>query len=211
MPTTTKATARLALSYVDPDGAASAAPAITVQAPFEGQTHGSIDVPDLAADGTEYNVSFGSVNEATLVLLKNNTGQDLLARVNDAPSASGTLISGVKVITLASAVGDRLVVELTTSGGTPGILSVEYTSPTTVTVKSWLALTGIQASDTSVVKVYNYGKGHTHCIPSGGMFMPQCAPAAAGDHPVTAISLLLTEAQDGKGTIGTHVFGDPVA
>jgi hypothetical protein len=70
----------------------------------------------------------------------------------------GTLVSGVKDITLDNVAGDQLGVIMKTSGGTPGVLSVKRKNDTEVTVQSWLAGTGIQTSDTSVVTVFNFGQ-----------------------------------------------------
>lgn len=79
----------------------------------------------------------------------------------ESAGVSGTLVAGTVDITLANAVGDRLAVVMTASGGTPGILSVKRKSSTKVTVGSWLAGTGIEVADTSTVKVYNFGQaGH---------------------------------------------------
>lgn len=69
----------------------------------------------------------------------------------------GTLVAGTKDITLANVAGDLLAVRLKTSAGTPGVLSVKRKSDTEVTVESWLAATGIQVLDTSVVTVFNLG------------------------------------------------------
>jgi hypothetical protein len=76
----------------------------------------------------------------------------------ESAGVSGALVAGTKDLTLANAVGDRLAVVMTASGGTPGVLSVKRKSATEVTVESWLAATGIQVLDTSTVKVYNFGQ-----------------------------------------------------
>lgn len=70
----------------------------------------------------------------------------------------GTLVAGTVDIALPNAAGDVLAVHLVTAGGTPGVLSVKSKDADTVTVESWLAATGIEALDTSVVAAYNFGQ-----------------------------------------------------
>jgi len=208
-------TARLAfsLAYKDPDGTAVRVPNRKDQAsdaPYGASAASEIDVPDLTAAATEYAVPFGSVNlAATLVLLENLTGQELEVKANAPPSASGTLSSGAVDITLANAVGDRLLVERTTSAGTAGVLSVKRKSDTEVTVQSWLAGTGIQALDTSVVKVYNHKADFTHRIPDKGFFMPVAGSEAPSAGKLTSVTVKTTATQSGAGTVNAYVFGDP--
>lgn len=203
---------RTSLQYVDGDGNTVRAPTQgtdSTTCPYQGASpDGQIDVPDTTAADTEYAVGFGSVAGATYIEIENKTGADLKAKVNDPTSASGTLVSGTKDLTLANVAGDRLVVLLTTSGGTPGVLSVKRKSDSEVTVQSWLSGTGIQSSDTSVVTVYNYKDGYPlQLAPNGKLVVAQATLPTAGK--ISAAGVKTTATQSGAGSVSTRVFGDP--
>lgn len=95
------------------------------------------------------------VDESTIRISSPGSGFGALLA---SAGVDGTLVSGTVDILLSSAALDQLAVVLKTSGGTPGVLSVKRKSATEVTVQSWLAGTGIQTSDTSVVTAYNFGQ-----------------------------------------------------
>lgn len=180
-----------------------------VSAAFRGSSaETQVDVPNAASASTEYAVPFGSVTNATLVEIENQTGQEVKAKVGDYASASGTLASGTKDITLANAVGDILAVVMTTSGGTPGVLSVKRKSDTEVTVQSWLSGTGIQTSDTSVVKVYNLKDLYPFNLPDGGRVVVGMEGLPTNGK-ITAAGVKLTGSQSGDAQVLTRVFGDP--
>lgn len=182
----------------------------TVSAPFsEGaRIDAGIDVPDLALSGTEYALSFGSIAAATALHLENKTGQDVHVRLNGQPaSVSGTLVAGTKTMALAAVTGEHLSAELVTAHGTPGILSVRR-SGGNVIVESWLAGTGLETADVSDVKVSNGGSPNLFRLPTGGS-MTILAPAAAGASAIASASVLLSDAQDGAGSISYKIFGDP--
>lgn len=207
------ATLKFSLSYPDGNNVMQRVPdngSLSCQAPFQAESVGVIDVPDTTASATEYSIPFGSIGVgATFLLVQNKTGQDLEFQMQQPPSASGALVSGTKDLTLDNAVGDRLSVLLTVSGGTPGVLSVKRKSATEVTVQSWLAATGIQASDTSTVTVYNYGPAHyLQRVPDKGLAV-FAMPAAAGAKKITSAIAKTTGTQSGAGTIAYYVFGDP--
>lgn len=208
MPNST-ATFQFRLSYTDTDSTAQTAPAFSVAAPHSlgAQTVGGIDVPDAATASTEYSVPFGAVGAATGLLIENRTGQDLAIRLNGQPAnVSGALVSGTKTMALAAVTGEKLSVEMVTSGGTPGILSVRRSSGNVI-VESWLAGTGIQTSDTSTVKVVQNAV-HLFQLPDLGA-LAVAMPAAAGAAPLASASVILTDTQSGAGTVGVKVFGDP--
>lgn len=209
MPNST-ATFQFKLSYTDADSTAQTAPTFTVAAPHAlgGQLLGGIDVPDAATSTTEYSVPFGTIASATGLIIENRTGQDVAVRLNGQPAdVSGALVSGTKTMALASVTGEKLSVELVTSGGTAGILSVRR-SGGNVIVESWLAGTGIQTLDSSTVKVVQ-NAAHLFRLPNLGA-LGVAMPAASGASPIASASVILTATQSGAGTIATKVFGDPV-
>lgn len=127
---------------------------------------------DLTSSGGAFSLSLDSV-DGQLASVKVTTGgqglgqaarasgiasESMRATLVEPTFVTGTLVAGTKDITLANAAGDRLSVLLVTAGGTPGVLSVKSKSATEVTVQSWLAGTGLEELDTSVVKVYNFGQ-----------------------------------------------------
>lgn len=201
---------KVTLTYPDTDGNTVKPADVSVASPFGfgGSIVGGVDVPDLAADATEYAIPFGSIASATGLFLENRTGQDLHVKLNGLPgSVSGTLVAGTKTLTLASVTGERLSAARVTSAGTPGILSVRR-SGGNVIVESWLAGTGLQALDISDVAVYNGGSPNLFRLPTGGA-MCITAPAAAGGSPLASASVVLTGIQAGAGAVGFKVFGDP--
>jgi hypothetical protein len=83
------ASVSLSASYSDPDDQRAALARINVDAPYMGQSHNGIDVPDQTDTGVEFTVDFGSIDtEATLLVVRNLTangmyaGQDLLVKIN---------------------------------------------------------------------------------------------------------------------------------
>lgn len=201
------------LNYTDNDGQTIRAPANgqeTVNAPYQSDAQGSVDVPDTTPADTEYSVPFGAVDAAATYLeIENRTGADLKVKVNGPTSATGTLVAGTKDIALVNAAGDHLVVVAgAANGGTPGVLSVKRKSGTEVTVQSWLAGTGLQAADVSDVTVYNYKDGYPMQLgPSGLLLIAGATAPAAGK--VLSAKVKTTATQSGAGTVGTRVFGDP--
>lgn len=184
------------------DTAPLSMPTETTAIPFNAIQGGELDVPDLTAGNTVYEIPFGACAEATYVEINNQTGQDIAARIGGA-SVAGTLASGTVTIAFAAVPGERLSVAMTTSGGTPGVLSVKR-SAGNVIVQSWLSGTGIQTADSSVIKVYNNAPP---LLPDGGV-LAMAAPAAGSG--VTSAEAILADAQSGAGKIVAAVLGDPV-
>lgn len=83
------AVAKISLSYTGPDNEPVNTPQITVNAPYQSQVHGSIDVPDAQAATTDYDIPLGSIGtEVTLLIIENHTkngsnpGQKLKVTLN---------------------------------------------------------------------------------------------------------------------------------
>ncbi len=199
----------ISLVYTGPAGEVVTRPAETLAAAYQAESVDLIDVPDLEAMGTEHPVSFGSIGVgASLMLLKNRTGQDLEMHLNGAPpSETGTLVAGTKTIAMVvGSTGDLRVVAGANNGGTPGILSARK-SGGNVIVESWLAGTGIQALDISDFTVYDDGAVVPNLPNNALAIVAMAALPAAGK--LTSCTLKTTAAQTGAGTIETRVFGDP--
>lgn len=201
-----EATFQARLSYTGPNSESVTAPNISVAAPYAAgaQQVGGIDVPDAASSSTEYSVAFGSIAAATGILIENKTGQELRARIESAVrSVTGTLASGTVTMALAAVPGERLSVEVTTSGGTPGKLHVRRSSGNVI-VESYNS-SGIETGDTSIVTVYNNAPIP---LPDDAVLMV-ATPAAPSGSAIAAASVRLTASQSGAGSVVTKVFGDP--
>lgn len=86
------------LQYTDEDGKVKTSPVVTVQVPYQSQTVGTIDVPDTTAATTVYDIPFGEVNDAFLIVLDNHTGQSLTVKVNGSSDAAYSLPDGGRYI-----------------------------------------------------------------------------------------------------------------
>lgn len=208
-----RAIVRVGLQWTSGGGGIAREPAAggvnSVQALYRDMEPDSVVVvPDTTVAATEYEIPFGSSAAATLLMVENNSGQAVKARVNAPASVEGTLVSGTKDLTLANVAGDRLVVLLKTSGGTPGILSVKRKSDTEVTVESWTT-DGLQDADTSTVTVYNYADGYPFQLADDGkLIIVQPSLPSAGK--ITAAKVKTTTTQSGDGEVIGRVFGDPL-
>ncbi len=200
----------VSLSYTGADDETVTPPAIAIASPYSAGAFavGGIDIPDAATASTEYPISFGSVAEATAMLIENKSGQDLYVKLNGQPaSVAGTLVAGTKTMALASVTGERLSAELVTSHGTAGILSARR-SGGNVICESWLAGTGLQASDISDIKVWQGGSPYLYRLPTASAMLITAAAAAAGT-PLASASVVTTATQSGAGSVSTKIFGDP--
>lgn len=177
-------------------------PTLTVAVPYNAIQGGDLDVPDAASADTSYDVPFGTCAEATHVEIRNATGQAVAARIGGA-SVTGTLSSGTVTLTLAAVTDESLSVEVVTSGGTPGVLSVKR-SGSNVIVQSWLLGTGLQTLDTSVVRVKNNAPP---ILADGGVLLVSNPSAGS---VVSSAKVTLTALQSGAGKITTAVLGDPI-
>lgn len=124
------ATVKVSLAYTGPSGQQEAPPTQQVVAPYQAQNVGAIDVPDSTASSTTYSIPFGSIGTAaSLVVLQNNTGQELAIKINGAAAASHHMAQGgMLVIAENSAPGSTpvLSVSVTTTAMQAGAGSVGY-------------------------------------------------------------------------------------
>jgi hypothetical protein len=168
------------------------------------QVDAGIDVLDAAADNTEYDLSFGSIANATYLEIQNNSGQTLKVNVNG-HTTEATLVAGTVTVAMASIDGEILsVVAGADNGGTPGILSVRRNAGNLI-VESWLAATGIQALDVSDVTVIQ-----TAPIPLVDDGMLVIANPSAPAIALSEATVVLTALQSGAGQVAYKIFGDPV-
>ena len=97
------ANVKVVLSFPSGGGTVSP-PAINLNCPFQGMSVATIDVPDAEASATAHAVPFGSVDEATMVLVQNSTGQTLDIKINGAAAVSHQIPNGgCQLIAAASA------------------------------------------------------------------------------------------------------------
>ncbi len=131
---------------------------VTVPTPEDGNVPVPVGSTVYATVTTEAGAAkrLSAVRASDTTITISSPGSGYAALLESAVAAE-TLVAGTVDVTLANLVGDRLVVALNVAAGTPGVLSVKRKSATEVTVQSWLDATGIQALDTSTVKVYNFG------------------------------------------------------
>jgi hypothetical protein len=88
------ATLKFTLSYTE-DGQTVSVPAKTVLCPFVGKSLATVDIPDGTAQDTELDVPVGSIGDGcSLLLLENDSGQDLKVNVNGGAAASHDLPDG---------------------------------------------------------------------------------------------------------------------
>lgn len=116
--------ASLTVDLSFPLGSENPALEFKVTCPFAASNSGYIDVPDTTTSATVYSVPFGTVASPTLVLLYNQTGQDMGVRLNAAMSneyrlptggvalpigcpavAGGTPLTAVSVVTTGTQTG----------------------------------------------------------------------------------------------------------
>jgi hypothetical protein len=220
------ANSSLQLSYIAPLGnTTQISPPLSVATPYNGLSEGTWDLPALTAPGETLTVPLGGIVVPTGFVLKNNSDADVQVEVNNdvagvtgyvsASSGAHTLSSGTITFALSSVSGEQLSVSETTPGGTPGILSVRR-SGGNVIVESWLAGTGIQTLDTSVVTVLQSGPAVTinaagaFTMPPGGCFTMFSPVTDTPSTPITEIVLTTETEATAGGSVGYLVFGDPV-
>lgn len=125
------ATLKLLLSYTGPNGDVVSPSPISVTAPFNSETVGTIDVPDATAGSTVLVVPFGAIaTECTGALIVNNTangvnpGVDLGVKINGAAAVSHRIPPGGTLLIAApakAAAGPSLTgITLTTEAGQVG-------------------------------------------------------------------------------------------
>jgi uncharacterized protein YwlG (UPF0340 family) len=195
------------LSYRSVDNVLTNAASVSVSSSYSlGAQHSDsgIDVPDAAADNTEYSLAFGTIANATLLEVRNNTGQTLKVNING-HTEEATLVAGTVTVAMASIDGEILsVVAGADNGGTPGILSVRRSAGNLI-VESWLAATGIQALDVSDVTIIQTAP--IPLVDDGMMIIANpSAPAIA----LSKATVVLTGIQSGAGQVAYKIFGDPV-
>ena len=69
----------------------------TLEPEYQSQVHGSFDIPEATAAGP-FDIPFGSVDEATAVLVRNLTGQDVNVSVNGGDLQYDTLPDGKSIL-----------------------------------------------------------------------------------------------------------------
>lgn len=97
------ASVTLALTYTR-NGQTITIPTKRINAPFQAYVDGDVDVPDATAGDTEIAIPMGSIGTgATLVVLENDTGQDLKVEIAGAAAPSHDLPDGGFAVILAAA------------------------------------------------------------------------------------------------------------
>ena len=97
------ATLLFSLRYTNPSGFQVSLPSdnsqMSVDAAYQAQNVGSLDVPDASGSGVSYTIPFGSIgSEARGVFVQNNTGQPLEVYYAGAMTASYTVAPGGVII-----------------------------------------------------------------------------------------------------------------
>lgn len=112
------ATVSYSVQYVDADGKTVTPSAISASCPYQSQTVGTIDVPDTTASATAYDIPFGGVTDAFLILVVNKTGQDLSVKLN----------GGSDVVYTIPDKGMYIAQALTDSTATPTVTDLTVTT-----------------------------------------------------------------------------------
>jgi hypothetical protein len=77
------ATLKYTLTYTQPGGGAGSIPSTTILCPYAASDVGEVDVADATVTATEFPIPFGSIDVgATLLIIFNNTTQELIVKVN---------------------------------------------------------------------------------------------------------------------------------
>lgn len=97
MTTNLRAVLGVTLTYVNEEEAADAITPITVACQYQGQCHGSIDVPASEAADTVHTVPFGSVAKASCVVIVNRTAQELEVTINTIDTTMSIPVGGTMV------------------------------------------------------------------------------------------------------------------
>jgi hypothetical protein len=90
---------------------------------------GILDVPDTQASGTEYEIPFGGIGTgATLLHVKNKTGQALIVKINAATAVFDLANNGEITIVSAALPGSAPLtgMSLTTTATQSGAGTIEY-------------------------------------------------------------------------------------
>lgn len=126
------ATAKMILTYVPEGETAAVTETTTIACPYKASSRGKIDVPDLTAGATAFAVPFGGVgDDATLVKVTNETGQDLDVKVNGEVASPASLPDGASLLLAAPAEagvdGTPITsLSLTTTGAQAGDGAIYY-------------------------------------------------------------------------------------
>jgi hypothetical protein len=97
------ATLKLILTYTGPGGESVSVPTEVVACPYQSQIAGTIDVADATAAATSLSIPFGSIAVPTLILIGNDTGQELDVKINGAAAASHSIPADGSMVVLAAA------------------------------------------------------------------------------------------------------------
>ena len=121
-----KVTVRSQILYTDAYSQ-NAAVNVTVEAPYQAQNHGSIDIPDTTGAGS-YDIPFGSVTSATCVTVRNFTGQPVNITVNGGDLAYTGLADGKSFLLTLEAMPDTAIaaVQVTTLSTQTGAGHIAY-------------------------------------------------------------------------------------
>lgn len=97
--------------------------------PYQALSDGILDVPDTTASATVYTIPFGGVSVgATLLHIKNKTGQDLIVKLNGSLAIFNLADRGEITVTMAALpVSSKLTAAtLTTTATQSGAGQIEY-------------------------------------------------------------------------------------
>jgi hypothetical protein len=118
MPT---ATVRLQLTYTPPAAASnSGVPVIDTPIVYEAQNVGTLDIPPGIAVGTVFQIPFGSIAGAQLLMIKNGTSNSVGVKINGAgpdfvASPDATILSSI--LTLANEIKSRYNAHIANTNG----------------------------------------------------------------------------------------------
>ena len=129
------AAAKITIAYTGPSEETTSIPQLTISAPYQAQSHGTLDVPDAEASATAHAIPFGSIGaDCTCALLVNRTknganpGQDLILKVNGSAALQRIPPGGSILIANPVAAGGSPVtaLSLTTTDIQAGPGEIEY-------------------------------------------------------------------------------------
>jgi hypothetical protein len=118
---------RVSFQYMGPSLETVVAPTNLVVSFYQGQVHGTVDIPDTQAGGTEYDIPFGTIAEASMVFVSNRSGQTVDVKTNGSTDIAFSLPNGGMFLLSANALGTGLEsIKLITTATQSGAGEIEY-------------------------------------------------------------------------------------
>lgn len=199
------ATITVTLAYTAPGGpVAGASASSSAASAYVPQSEETLDIPAATPAGTVFPVDFGTVDQASVLLIKNKTLLDVGVRLNE-KSADAVLVAGTLLINLDNVAGDHLAIEQLAANGDAGTVTYQVFRVSNTQVRAVAHKADYSLENTSVasVRVHNDGKYGLQIPANGFLALGGALPATAA--PLSAASIVTTDVT--VGVLETFVYG----